>query len=432
MIFNLTKKFLQKKSIQNVAYTYTGSVVNGLSLFLINVLLARMLSKDIFGIFSLAVLSLGTVAEMSDFGLDGGLTRFAPYYLKNKQIDKLKQLVKTIWGWRVWMSAVLTFGGIILADVIAKYIFGQEVLTNYLRVSFLGIAGVVLLGFTSTYLKASEKFRYNSVIQILKGVVRLLVIALLLFMGVTNIFVFLGVYIIVPWILFFVTYGQLPKDFEKVQIEEIEKKKMHKQLANFSFWLTVWSFSAIISSRVDQVMLSHMLGLADVAIYSSAFQFVFFYSILQQSISAVLMPKASALSDSKVLIAFVKKVFYYIIPLLMLLAVVIYFSQYLFVFFFGEKYMTAIPVYLVLSYSMLVSIFQVSISFIPHIYNKTHLIAFSGFLQLIINLALNFYFIPRYGVIGAAFTFLLGVIISVVYNVICSVYLVKNKNISVV
>ena len=432
MNWKLIKQIFKKKTIHNVGYVYFGSVVNGISLFLINVLLARMLPKDVFGIFSLAVLSIGTVAEMSDFGLDGGLTRFVPYYIKNNQLDKLKQLVKTIWCWRVWLSTILTFGGIILADVIAKYIFGQEVLTNYLRVSFLGIAGVVLLGFTSTYLKASEKFRYNSAVQILKGVVRLLAIAILLLAGVTDIFVFLGIYIVVPWILFFVTYGQLPKDFSKVQIEKTEKKKMHKQLANFSFWLTVWSFCAIISSRVDQIMLSHMLGLADVAIYSSAFQFVFFYSILQQSISAVLMPKASALSDSKVLIAFVKKVFYYIIPLLMLLAVVIYFSQYLFVFFFGEKYMTAIPVYLVLSYSMLVSIFQVPISFIPHIYNKTHLIAFSGFLQLITNLALNLYFIPKYGVMGAAFTFFLGVIISVVYNVICSVYLLKKGRINVV
>ena len=168
-----------KVFIKEVSLVYLGSVVNGSSLFLINVILARSLAKEWFALFSLALLALSTAAEMSDFGLNGGLLRFAPAYLASGQENKLKQLVKTIWRWRVWLAILLTIGGIGLAGPISHYIFKQDLLTSYLAFSFLGVGGVIFLGFISAYLQASQKFFQNTVLQIIKGLGRLVVIAIL-------------------------------------------------------------------------------------------------------------------------------------------------------------------------------------------------------------------------------------------------------------
>jgi len=373
---------------------------------------------------------VATIAEMSDFGLNGGLARFAPYYIRTNEENKLKQLVKIIWNWRVWMSVGLTVAGILGAHSIAQYIFHQPILSPYLTFSFMGIGGVILLGFTSTYLRAKELFRFDTTIQSLKGLLRVLGIGALVLCGVKNLFVFLGVYITIPWILFLVSYKNLPANFRKVSLGSNEKKMLRNTLANFSFWLTIWSLSAIIAARIDLIMLSNLLSLEKVAIYTTAFQFVFIYSLALQSVTAVLTPKLSSILHKKELIVYVKRLFKYLLPLWAILCVVIYLSQYIFIPIFGHKYIDSVPVYVWLSMSMSLNFLGLPFSFIPQLFNKTKAIAASGIMQLILNVVLSLYFIPRYGVMGAAYTFTIGVIVSILFNFGVSLYLLKNKEIT--
>lgn len=425
------KRITSRKALQNVSFVYFGSLINGASLMLINILLARLLSKDIFGIFSLSIMVLTTVAEMSDLGLNGGLLRFGPYYIKNNQAEKLKQLVKTIWRWRVWMSVAITVVGVAAAPLLAHKLFNRPETLPYLMFSFLGVGGVILLGFTATFLQAQERFANNAVLQSLKGLLRLILVAALYYAGVADLFVYLLIYIAVPWLLFAFSYRYLPEDFNKVQIDEESKKHLHKDLARFSFWLTIWSLTAILSSRVDQTMLAHMLGLEQVAAYAMAFQFVYLYSLGLQSVSAVLLPKINGLTSNEEVWAYAKRVFRWILPAAALALLLIYPSKFVIAWFFGEKYIDSIPVYLVLSYSMIISFVGIPFSLIITAFNRTQLVAASGLLQLAANVLLNMYLIPRYGVIGAGLTFAIGIALSFVYNVLSAAYLFKYQKISV-
>lgn len=431
-LINRTKNILAKKFIQDVSLVYAGSFLNGISLFLINIILGRSLEKEWFAIFSLSILTISTVAEMSDFGLNGGLLRFAPFYIKSNQIDKLKQLIKTIWQWRVLLSAVLTLGGIILSWPIAKYIFNQPQISGYLAFSFLGVGGIILLGFISAYLQAKQDFFRNAIVQTLKGVARLIIIIILLAFGINNIYALLSVYILIPWILFIANYNALPKEFYKIAIEKNVKRELHSQLAKFSFWLTIWSLSAILASRIDQIMLSNMLGLKEVAIYAIAFQFVYLYALASQAITSVLMPKISGLATKDDLVSFSKRALKWILPAAILLSVIIYPSQYIITLIFDNKYADSIPVYLILSYSMVFGLFNIPLSLVITAFNRTKLIAFSGFIQLLINVFLNFILIPRFGVLGAGITFSFGIIVSFLYNLISSIYLIKKADIKIV
>ena len=419
--------FRNKKFLTDAALVYFGALINGASLFLISAALGRFLNQELFAIFSLSVLALSTLAEMSDFGLNGGLLRFAPYYLNRREDDKLKQLVKVIWRWRVWLSFILTAGGIILSYPIAKYGLGQPQLSGYLAFSFLGVGGVVLLGFVSAYLQASRRFVYNSALQALKGVLRLIIIITMVIIGVNNIYAYLSVYLLVPWLLLFISYHKLPERFMSVSLPEDDKKRLNSQLAKFSFWLAIWSWSAIIASRIDQIMLSNLMGLAQVAVYSVAFQFVYFYSLVSQSVSAVLTPRISAIGNK----ADIMRTMKWLSPLIIITAIFIYPSQYILTIFFGHKYDASLPVYLILSFSMLVSYISIPFSLSLSVFNKTNLLAISGVLQFIVNVAVNFWLIPIFGVIGAAMTFAVGSMVSLIYTVVCLKYLMLRSEIKI-
>lgn len=424
--------FFKKASLHQVFFVYLGFLLNGTSLFLVNIFLGRILEKNLFGIFALSILVLSTVAEMSDFGLNGGLLRFAPYYIAQKEENKLKQLVKTIWQWRVWLSVILTCAGVVFSPFLAMYIFNNPEITKYLAFSFLGVGGVVLVGFTSTYLQARQKFLTNSLVQSLKGLLRLILVLVCYACGVQNVFIYLLIYIAVPWVLFLYSYKYLPNGFRVVEIEDETKRSMHAQLAKFSFWLTIWSLSAILASRIDQVMLSRLMGLDKVAVYAIAFQFVYIYSLILQSVTAVLMPKINGLQTKGELWLFSKRILLWIVPLILFLIPIIFISQYVVSYIFGAKYVESIPVYMVLSYSMLISLIGIPASLIITVFNKTKLVAYSGFLQLIVNLLLNIILIPRFGVMGAAYTFGLGVLVSLVYNLVCAIFLFKREKLSVI
>jgi O-antigen/teichoic acid export membrane protein len=272
-VFRAVKQVLQTKSLRHTVFVYVGSLVNGGSLFLLNIILARALSKPIFGIFSLSVFVLSTIAEVSDFGLNAGLLRFAPYYIATGEYDKLSQLVRTIWQWRVSLTVVLTAICAIFSKFIAIYLLGQPLVAPYLLYASLGIGGVILLGFLTTFLQASQRFIYQAIVQSLKGLLRLIIVIVLYVSGVRNLYAYLTVYVAVPWLLFLFNYRALPSGFRQQVVGKDIRMQLHGQLARFSFWLTVASLASILSGKADQVIISHYLGLEDVALSSATSSF---------------------------------------------------------------------------------------------------------------------------------------------------------------
>ncbi|HYE59968.1 MAG TPA: oligosaccharide flippase family protein [Candidatus Kapabacteria bacterium] len=425
------RQTMKKRFLRDVAFTYVSFVTNGASLFLVSIILGRSFSKEWFAAFSLSILVLSTVAEMSDLGLNGGLQRFAPFYIANKQFDKLKQLIRIIWRWRVNLTALITSVGVLGSYLLATYIFGQTELTGYLAVSFVGVGGVVFLGFINTFLQASQRFFYNAILQTLKGVVRLLLIASLVLFGVENMYAYLGVYIAVPWVLFLISFHVLPAGFQHVSLDAESRHAVHAQLARFSTWLTVWSLFSIVATRVDQVLVSRFLGLEQVAIYAVAYQLMQFYPLVAWSITAVLSPKISGFSTKRELIPFLKRAIKWTAVAMAACALVVYPSQYLITLFFGHEYDASLPVYRILALSLVANMICIPFNLVITAYNRTDLMAFSGVIQLIVNTVCAFILIPRFGIMGAGYTFMIGIGASILYNMTCSYYLLKKKEITV-
>jgi O-antigen/teichoic acid export membrane protein len=420
-----------KKVLRQTTLVATGSLVNGACLFLVNLVMARSLEQSVFGIFSLSVLVLTTMGELSDFGLNTGLLRFASYFISSNQIENLKQLVKTVWNWRVVISVILTCIGVIFAYPIAKYIFGQSEIFKYFAFASFGIGGVIMLGFLATFLQAKQLFTYNAAIQSLKGLLRLGAVALLAFFHVKNLYYYLAVYIAVPWFLYFTNTLVLPENFRKAQIDTETRNKLNKQLANFSFWLTIASLTSIVAGKIDQVMVSHYVGLDEVAIYAVAWQFIQVLMVLGNSISSVLVPRIGGVRNKEELLNLIKRVMIWLLCCVVLLAILIYPSQYLITFFFGANYAASTPIYLVLAYGTLAYIIIIPFSLSITVYNKTYIAALAGVFQLILNVVLNLLLIPRFGVMGVAYTFTITNVVQLLWDIGWSIYLLNKKELVV-
>jgi O-antigen/teichoic acid export membrane protein len=422
---------LKKKFLHQTAFVSLGSVVNGVSLLVINIILARSLSQEVFGVFSLSILALSTMGELSDFGLNSGLLRFGSYYVATNQIDKFKQLLKTIWQWRLGLTVLLTVGGIVLSHPIAKYIFGQPSISAYIACAFLGTGGVILLGFLATFLQSKQMFFYQASVQSLKGILRLVIIVMLAVLGVKNLFIYLSAYIFVPWMLFLANYRVFPEGFTQVVVEEDVKKKLHSQLTKFSFWLTLSSLIAIASGKIDQLMVSHFLGLEKVAIFTVAWQFLQILPVIYGSISSVLIPKMSAVADKEGLVLFLRRTLKWILAGALGVGILVYPSQYLIALFFGANYISSMPVYLLLAYGHVLNIIIIPFSLVINIFNKTYLMVFSAIINLLINVLGSLTLIPLYGIMGVVYTFVFSMVFMLFWHIVVAVFLIKKVNLVV-
>jgi O-antigen/teichoic acid export membrane protein len=427
VLFGKIKSIVAKKAVHETVFVASGSLVNGASLFVITLILARVLDQAVFGVFSLSILVLTTMGEISDFGLNTGFLRFAPYFISTEQTNSLKQLVKTVWGWRVGISATLTVGGIIFAYPIARYLFGQPSIFPYFAFASLGIGGVIMLGFLSTFLQSHKLFRFNATLQSLKGILRLAAVIILALLKVTNLYVYLAVYISIPWLLFLLNLRVLPENFRGVEVGSEIKSKLNRQLANFSFWITIASLTSIAAGKIDQVMVSHYLGLEEVAVYTVAWQFIQVFIVFANSISSVLIPRFSGLQSKEDLRAFFGRTILWLLAVTIGLAAIIYPSQFLISIFFGTRYASAIPVYLILAFGTLANIIVIPFSLAITTYNKTYIATLAGMFQLVLNVFLNLLFIPKFGVIGVAYTYLITNVVQLFWDVCWSFYLLKKK-----
>ncbi len=417
----------QTKAARDTLWVYLGSFVNNVGLFFANVLIARTVSQSEYGAFSLALLVLSAVTDFTDFGLSAGMHRFVAYYAGNGEDGKLKQLLRTVWRWRSVMVLLTTALGVLLAETVATSIFEAPSAAPYIRLSFLAIGGVVFTSFVVTYLQATSQFIRASVLSGLKGVLRVGLVGLVILLGADSLELILSAYFVVPWILFAISAHSLPRGFRQATLEPALKSELHRKLSRFSFWVVVWSIIVIISSRIDQTIISRHLGLEDVAIYSAGMQLIVLYTYITQSISSVLAPKMGSVQHKSELWPIIRRSYRWIIPTLVLLAIFIYPSQYVILWFFGPEYAESMRYYVILSYGTLLTLATVPFAKMIFIFNRTEFNAVTSSVQLVVTLVLNIILIPRYGVMGAAITFVINIAVVQLMSTMIALWLLRTQ-----
>jgi O-antigen/teichoic acid export membrane protein len=395
------------KSVKEIAITYAGSLGAGIALFAANALLGRALGAAEYGALSLALIAVSMIAELSDFGLNAGLIRFASYYHAHKEKEKLYALLHLVWGWRIRLAAAMTLGGALLAAPAARYILRAPDLAPLIVFSLIGVGGVVLLGFATTALQAMQRYRASAALQLAKGAVRLGAIAGLVYAGVTDLYALVAGFVAAPWILLAIAMPLLPP-FLRTKPSAENTAALRKTVRSFSAWLAVWSFAAIVAGRIEQIALSALMGLEAVGLYTTAHQLLQFMVMGTQAISTVIAPKIAGARSRAELLALARTVNTRLIVLAAALAPALIATQYAIPLFFGIKYAAAMPLYAIMSVSYLAYVLVIPPSLIITAYRETRAFAVIGISQIAITIISNCLFIPRLGAAGAAWAFALG------------------------
>jgi len=188
---------------------------------------------------------------------------------------------------------------------------------------------------------------------------------------------------------------------------QFDSKKLKDMLA-FSSPLVLSGIAVFLSMYIDRIMINHFLSLSDVGLYGVAFRLASVVGLVMVGFRGALTPliyKHYKEASTPQQLALIFRVFIAIALLFLLLLSL--FSQEILELLVTESYYSIAPLMVLLASAILLSnmyIFSPGIS----IEKKTHLILWVNVVGALLNIMLNWIFIPLWGLSGAAFATLLG------------------------
>lgn len=382
-----------KTLVKNTSVLFLSQMISYVLAFLYTLYSARYLGTTNFGIISFATAISGLFAIFTDLGLST-LTIREVARDKNKTYQYLGnhgsiKLILSI----ITMILLVLFVNIGTFDETTKlvvYIIGSSVIIN----AFSGT-------FTSMF-RAYEEMEYQSIAEILNAVTMFIGILICVFTKQSVIVVSM-VYLISTLIVLLYNFIMCSKNYGLIHFQA--DIKLWKYLIYTAFPLAITSIFALISFKMNTILLNMLTTSAQVGEYTAAFNLMQALIFIPTVYSTAILPIFSKFYvDRKDMLDYsYKKSLKYLTILSMPIAMgTTVLSEKIVLFMYGPIYINTIPILELIIWALpaifLSYILGTSIASI----NKQHETVKATFLCLILSTVGNFILIKLFGGIGAA------------------------------
>lgn len=193
-------------------------------------------------------------------------------------------------------------------------------------------------------------------------------------------------------------------------------KEFWKYAFGFNLPLLAYYISQVVFNQSDRIMISHLIGTSEAAMYGVAY-----------NLAMILMFVLNAINNSYVPWVYEKikdnhgeknKSISLILVLLMgvMILCVIWYAPEVITVMAGEKYSSAVYVVAPVSMSLLLLLYCQFFINIEFYYEEKKLLVYASIGAAIINVVLNYFFIPVLGFVAAGYTTLISYIVFAICN----------------
>jgi stage V sporulation protein B len=412
------KQTTTKNVLKGAFYNFLTAAISKIGALIFTILVARMLFPELFGIYSLALTVVLTIATFTDLGLNATATRYlAESLTRPNQRSKIESRSRLayLFNFKIILTGVIAAALFLLSDVIANSIFHKALLALPLKIGAIYLFVISLQGFLTAIFYALQKINYNAVAETISQVLRIALVILFfqIYKGVGPIFVSIAIALFISFVflgsVLLKRYRSLIKG-PRIKLGRPERKR----LLGFFGWLTVSSISLIFFTHIDIFMLGIFLP-AEFAAYYNTINTLVWAVAAFVAFGSMLLPIFTQLEKGKLERGF-KKVFHYTaliaIPAAIGLAFIavpaiqlIYGQAYVPVAYKSAMIITSVLLSLVILESALSAIY----SAIFQAKEKPKIPSILIIIATIANIILNYVFLkigiaiaPQYGLVAVA------------------------------
>jgi len=404
------------KYFKNTSWLFGEKILRMVIGLFVGIWVARYLGPEQFGLFSYAQSFVGLFAAVATLGLDGIVVR---------ELVKDESRRDELIGTAFWLKVMGAFC-VLLILAIAVNFTSNDSYTNTLV--FIIASATIFQSFNviDFYFQSKVLSRYvvyaNVISLLLSSIVK---VALILsdapLMAFAWVILFDSVVLAFGFIYFYIYHS-----IHDISIDskfKIQNSKFNKSIAlellRDSWPLVVLSMAAMVYAKIDQVMILEMIDAKSNGLYSASNRIydvlVAFSPILAYSFQTALINshQQSIEQFEKRLIMLYSFAIWTILPISIVISVN---SHEIIDIVFGESYLGA-------GEALQIYIFCAVFAFIGGvssrwfiIYNYQKYMTFYLILSAILNIVLNLYMIPKYGIYGASIASLISFSVSAIFS----------------
>jgi len=401
---------------KNAFWLYLSEIFSKGLRLLIFILIIRILGPENFGIFEYLISFIGIFFLFADFGTSN-------IFIRDYQQDEDKEKHVNTFFWVKFLLSIIFSLLAILGYFFAKKFDGFLFYLLFVIFYFLTNLEGFFENFFIAVEKTERKFFFNTLMS------------LFLF-----IFVFWGLLIyptVYTVILAYILSALVGLGFAYFLFLKEAKLKIYFNLSLIKYYLfnglplTLFGLLGYVFFTTDKIILAHLRPIEEVGYYSLASRILGAMFVIPSLFNTALYPYLARKVPERH--ALLKSLFLMIvtgslIAGLILAGLIFLFSPILIPLFFGSKYLMSIPI---LQSFAWICIFVFPTIFLDYflISNHKQWLDFAiTLLPAILNIVLNFIFIPQFGAFGAVYASIISQFINFALTLVASIFVLKSLN----
>jgi O-antigen/teichoic acid export membrane protein len=408
---------LTKKVARGGFIILVGQVLTKMISLALQVLLSQVLGPASYGIYAIGVGVIRIAQQAAQLGLANGAVRFIAQYLAEERTDRVKGTILGALGLAAAVSISASVLLVIFSVPISERLFHEVQLAPYLRMLACGLPVFVLFYIVQFIFRGFQRMGQMVGIVLFRSILQIAMVALVFLLGyrlggaivafIASGFLalFLGIYLI---------YRGMPDLLQSPTFQL-------GHLLRFSIPVFFSGIVHIIMARADIIMIGYFLDSTNAGYYRAAVAVASMVTFMLMILNWAFAPMISQLfhrgnhEELRDLYQTVTR-WIFLTALLGCLLVSTFSRPILSIF--GPEFHHGAHALIILAIAHLVNAGVGSVGILLQMSGKQDWLLLDGVFVTILNLGLNVWLIPRWGIVGAAFA--TGISI-VVYNLMALV-----------
>jgi O-antigen/teichoic acid export membrane protein len=343
-----------EKSARGGLHLFMGSFISEILNAIGIIIVARLLSPEEMGAYSLSFVIPGMFVLFTSWGLNEALIRNLALYQNQNRWDDMRRMVKVGFLFQGSLAIVLSLVLFLSADVLASVLLTRPELGTVVRVTSLLVVLQVINTMMSSVLIGIERMDHRAYVIVLQSVIKVVSASALVILGYGVIGAVVGhmlavsVSTAISILLIYKNMMGKPDTYG----EEVREDSSLKELLKFGFPLYLGAFLLNISLRYKGLLLAWFADNTAIGNLDIAVKFISLITLFTFPVQSVMYPTFSKFSfidqADELKVLFKSSVRYATLLVIPVASLVTVLSEQFVVTLFGNKYQQA-PLFLALS-----------------------------------------------------------------------------------
>lgn len=409
------------KTGRNTQLVFVGQFVNASIGLAFNVLLIRALNSEDYGTFILTSSTMMLISGFAHFGWIESYVKFGSQFLNTELFEKIRSLF-----FHLTILSALIFCSLAAVSMpwVAERIYQRGSITLYLVAASAGAFFSSFYSMTGNDYRVKQKFSKFLSLQLSLSTFRILLCLALAYFHILSLQAAILVLVLTP--VFSVIFSTSERSFTSLESSEIHPQLL-KEIFNYNKWIYASIFMNNVIGNIDSQFIAHYHSNTSLSLFGAASRLTLPIQFVVTALTTTLLPKLSMSRDEVSIRYYLSSLKYFLIPMTLLVLLAIVFAPPILVWIAGPQYQgISLLIRLQILTSLLVLIGN-PVGLILYSWGWSRLFTILNFIQFVIDLILDWIWIPKYGALGAVLATLVIYVIGVVYNYSAVIYGLKVK-----